>query len=210
MPAAVARRVNAPAFRFDGGNPSAARAAQRYAARMVVEISHETMMALRAIVVRSIREGIPPYDAARMIRPLIGLTTQQAQAVMNYRQGLIDLGLDSMRVNTLVDRYAARKLRERAETIARTETMKALNTGAREAWRQAQKTGLLGPGAVKEWITTPDERLCPVCQPMDGVQVPLGEPFRTGNGPLQGPPAHPRCRCAHSVLPEGRARRTAA
>ena len=186
-------------FRFDGENLAAQRAAERAAAAMVTGISEETRAALRALVVRAIHEGIPPYDAARIIVSMIGLTEQQSQAAMNYRESLINEGLSLDRINVLVDRYSAKLLRQRSVTIARTEIMGALNRGALEAYGQAQQKGLLSGDAVKEWITTPDERLCPVCAPLDGKQVPLKAMFETANGPLPGPVAHPRCRCALAV-----------
>lgn len=190
-----------PAFRFSGKNATAQRAASRRAARLVTNVAAETRAAIRSLITRSISEGIPPYDAARMIRPMVGMTTQQAQAAMNYRQGLIDLGLDIQKVNTLTDRYVEKKIRQRAETIARTEIMDSLNEGTRESYRQAQAEGLLGAGAQKEWITTPDELTCPTCGPMDGVKVPLEEDFATPDGPLDGPIAHPNCRCAVAPIP---------
>lgn len=189
------------AFAFKGTNPAAQRVAARQAARLVTNVSLETLAALRAVVVRAIREGIPPYDAARIIRELVGMTTQQAQAAMNYREELIDQGLPLERVNTLVDRYAAKKIRERAETIARTEIMDALNEGSEESWREAQAEGLLGDGAKKEWMVAPDDRLCPSCEPMDGVAVPLGDDFSTPLGKVSGPPLHPNCRCTTAVIP---------
>jgi hypothetical protein len=85
---------------------------------------------------------------------------------------------------------------ERAEVIARTETMRASNAGQELAWEQAKDDGLLTGNEKKEWIVTPDDRLCPVCEPMDGVQVPLGESFSVNGEQLDGPPAHPNCRCA--------------
>jgi len=185
--------VSTPAFRFDGLNPEAQRVAERQAAAMVTAISEETRAAIRALIARSIREGIPPYDAGRMIRGMIGLTDRQAQAAANYREELINQGLEMGRVNTLLDRYVEKKIRDRAESIARTETMAALNEGSRESWRQAQEEGLLGKDAKKEWIVTPDDRLCPNCAPMDGVQVPLEAKFHTPLGDVDGPPLHPQC-----------------
>jgi SPP1 gp7 family putative phage head morphogenesis protein len=84
----------------------------------------------------------------------------------------------------------------RAETIARTETIAASNRGQQEAWDQAVEEGLLTGNETQEWITTPDDRTCPICEPLDGVNVALGEQFDTELGKVDGPPAHPRCRCA--------------
>jgi SPP1 gp7 family putative phage head morphogenesis protein len=84
---------------------------------------------------------------------------------------------------------------ERADLIARTETMRAANEGQLEAWDQAQEQGLLTGEELKEWITTPDDRLCPICEPLDGVQVARDETFEVDGDQLDGPPAHPRCRC---------------
>jgi hypothetical protein len=190
-------------FAFDSTAPDAQRVAQRYAARAVTNVSAETKRAIRAIVVRSIREGIPPYDAARLIRAIVGLTKPAALAVMRYRGELLEQGIAPGRVRTLIERYSAKLLRERSITIARTEIMHALNEGARQTWKQAQKDGYLGDGARKVWIVTPDEILarCPICRPMEDVSVPLNENFITPVGPLPGPPAHPRCRCTHSIEP---------
>jgi SPP1 gp7 family putative phage head morphogenesis protein len=84
----------------------------------------------------------------------------------------------------------------RAETIARTETMRASNQGQQELWAQAEDAGLLTGKEEQEWIVTPDDRLCPICEPMDGVTAPMGGSFRLNTGEVvDGPPAHPNCRC---------------
>lgn len=82
----------------------------------------------------------------------------------------------------------------RAGVIARTETMKAYNTGAVD--------GLTANGAsFVEWITSPDEAVCPICIPRDGVVFTLkawpgpGDSPYPGAQPLPHLPAHPRCRC---------------
>jgi SPP1 gp7 family putative phage head morphogenesis protein len=88
----------------------------------------------------------------------------------------------------------------RAETIARTETMAASNGGQRAAWAQAVDDGLLNGDEEEEWITTPDDRTCPVCQPMDGERKPLGGKFNVDGEQIDGPPAHPRCRCTTGLV----------
>jgi SPP1 gp7 family putative phage head morphogenesis protein len=83
----------------------------------------------------------------------------------------------------------------RAEVIARTETMRASNEGQLEAWDQAKDAGLLTGTESKEWIVTPDDRLCPICEPMDGITVGLDENFDVDGDQVDAPPAHPNCRC---------------
>jgi hypothetical protein len=83
----------------------------------------------------------------------------------------------------------------RAEEIARTETMTASNVGQQDAWDQAVDDGLLTGDEVQEWIVTPDDRLCPICEGLEGVQAGLGEMFAADGEQYDGPPAHPNCRC---------------
>jgi SPP1 gp7 family putative phage head morphogenesis protein len=90
----------------------------------------------------------------------------------------------------------------RAEVIARTETMQASNEGQLQAWDQAVEAGLLTGNEKKEWITTPDDRLCPVCEPMDGETVGLGEDFDVDGERVSTPPAHPNCRCTIALSVE--------
>jgi SPP1 gp7 family putative phage head morphogenesis protein len=189
----------APALGFTGTNPAAQRAAQRSAGRLIEAITRETLAAIRSVIVSAIREGDASGSAARAIRSMVGLNKRQARAVQAYREELIASGASPDQVAAKVDRYAEKKLRERARAIARTETLAALNEGARDVWRDAAKKGLLSDEAVKEWIVTPDEKLCDICEPLNGQQVKLGEKFDTANGPLDGPPAHPNCRCAQAV-----------
>lgn len=84
---------------------------------------------------------------------------------------------------------------ERAELIARTETMRASNEGQQEAWDQAAEAGLLTGNEEQEWIVTPDDRLCPECEPFDTVTAELGGTFEAEGVTSDGPPLHPRCRC---------------
>ena len=188
--ATLAPRHRVP-FRFDGDNPDAQRAAAKRAADFVVGISRSQREAVRAIILRSIRDGIPPLDAARLIRDVVGLDPRRANAVANYREELVRQG--SANVSGLVDRYAERQLRNRAETIARTEILEALNAGALESWRQARADGYLTGDAEKEWIVTPDDLLCPICEPLDGERRPVEVPF---SGGVMMPPQHANCRCA--------------
>lgn len=85
--------------------------------------------------------------------------------------------------------------RDRAETIGRTESMKAANQGLLIAWQTGIEDGSIDEGAKKTWLVTPDDRLCPICEPLQDVSVDLDGSFDVDGEDLDGPPAHPNCRC---------------
>ena len=172
---------------FNLTNPLAVTAADQGSARLVREVTTETRRAIQQTITRALTDGIPPAKAARLIRPLIGLTQRQADAV--FTRWLL-------KGDAAAEKYAARLLRHRANTIARTETIRASVDGQLAIWREAQRQGLLPPNARKRWITTPDDRLCPRCAPLHGVEVPLASSFPGG---VMGPPLHPNCRCSVSL-----------
>jgi len=96
----------------------------------------------------------------------------------------------------------------RARKIARTEVARSSNFATTEAFRQS------GVVTAKEWITTPDERLCPWCAPLEGKIVQVESNFFEQGDTWQGdadkpldidyadvgaPPLHSNCRC--TLLP---------
>lgn len=85
-------------------------------------------------------------------------------------------------------RYAGSKVftkaQYRMEVIARTEVLRAHNQGRLKFHDQVGVRKL-------EWMTMEDERVCPVCGPLDG------KVFDTNRFPQQ--PAHPNCRCTSVV-----------
>src|SRR5207244_4083170 len=102
------------------------------------------------------------------------------------------------RIDKLVDNYADRLLRERAETVARTLTIDASAEGQNALWRQAVDEGLLDPQAwLIEFIASEDERTCPICLELDGQRRPLDGTYPGGQGP---PAVHSRCRCSEGLV----------
>lgn len=109
--------------------------------------------------------------------------------------------LPQPQIDRMVERYRERLLRYRSETIARTESLRASNEGQRELWRQAENQGLLNRAKTQvKWLTAGDERVCPICWPLNGKTVPLGQSFQTSVGTVDGPPAHVSCRCSSSLV----------
>lgn len=189
-------------FRFDVTNPEAVAWARNRSNALVTNILADTRAMLRSIIGRAFTDGIPPRHAARLIRDVIGLTERDGLAVDNMRRGLAEQGVNPSTILTRIGAYADRLHRQRALTIARTETLAASNQGQQQVWQQAAREGFLDPqDAKREWIITPDERLCDICAPMEGQAVGLNEPFQTGDGEyVMTPPIHPACRCTLSMV----------
>lgn len=172
------------------------RAAREESASLVTRITDQTRRGIRTLVARGQAEGIPPAELARLIKPLIGLTEGQARAVLRRRSVLLLDGRTRRDASQIAYRYAQRLLRQRAETIARTETIGSATRGQLSAWDAARRRGLVPQQSLVVWTTTPDDRTCPYCREMDGAQTLLGTAFETPLGSVVGPPLHPNCRCA--------------
>lgn len=166
---------------------------------------------------------------------IIGLTERQSQAVLNYRAALQQLrpeallrelrdkrfdktvraaitndqSLDPKYIEHLVTRYEANYKAYRAETIARTESMRALAQGQKLMWDETlrQRPDLQ---LSKRWVTAKDERVREAHAKMHDVTIPyhdlftkdkFGEDGPSDSGPVWGPPAVPNCRCALFIKP---------
>ena len=186
-------------FSFNAENREAQKVAREYSAAQITLIGGETKLAIRQIINRSIREGIPPRDAARLIRDVVGLNRPQAIQLINYSKKL-DPNMTPAVRRKAIERLSQKLIRRRAMMIARTEVIDALNTGNEVAWTQAQKDGLLEKTAKKKWYTNPIGA-CEVCLRLSGKTVGLDKSFETFRGrPLYRPTAHPNCRCSMTVV----------
>ena len=79
----------------------------------------------------------------------------------------------------------------RAERIAVTEITRAYAESNQIAGEQIAKEFGDVP-VVKVWFTNNDDRVCPVCGPLNGKEVDIKAEFTSG---ISNPPAHPNCRC---------------
>lgn len=244
-------------WHFNRLNPVLIDWLQNYTLSLIREITTTTKEAVRAQLIEGMRAGINPRSQARTIKDTIGLTTRQANAVLNFRKELegfhvkrnaggYNLGAKIDRVNgaqvfkpdasgdpkdgiverrlrdfrydgqlqravtsgkplkpeqidKMVAAYARKYRKFRAETIARTESMRALNMGTQEGWRQAVQAGKVDELLVRRfWKVASDERTCEICEPIPDLNakgVMLAGPFATPEGPTFLPPMHPNCRC---------------
>lgn len=110
----------------------------------------------------------------------------QVSTVINQvtTQGLIQ-GLSPHEIAAEITRRVG-MLRRRAETIARTEMIRAHAEGQLS---QLQNLGVEQVGVLVEWDHTGDDRVCTFCRDMGGTTYTIDE----ARGLI---PAHPNCRCA--------------
>jgi SPP1 gp7 family putative phage head morphogenesis protein len=196
-------------FRFDRTNPSAVLWVERHAAELVTEVTDQTRRAIRKIITKAFVEGIPPREAAVLLRKVVGLHSRDEEALSNLKQRILEnpggkvyagkrairvpeKGMTNKALRDTLSKYADRLHNRRALLIARTETIRGSNEGQAQLWNQAVDAGKLSRTAKRVWITTPDERLCPICEGLEGKIAPLNGSF---DGRFSGPPAHPACRC---------------
>ena len=181
-------------------------------ANLVTACLDEQKQAIRYIVSEGKANKWSTSETARYIRPMIGLTEQQAAANQKYYNTVKEQTRENhprmtdeaveRKAREAAGRYAARQQRTRAETIARTEMATAYNEGNDQYVRQAMRRGQM-PRMVKVWSTADDGHVCSACEDLEGVEVGMDDEFKVTVGKRVHrevatllPPLHPRCKCA--------------
>lgn len=184
---------------FGAENPIVTEYARSHAAKLVVELVTEQRAVLRDIIARGAAAGRNPYDLAKDIKRVVGLHSRFAGAVSRYAANLTAGGTAPAKVDKLAGAYAERLLRVRSNTIARTELMKAAETGRREAWNEAAREGLIDRAVMRRvWILAPDHDEDDECTETDrGGSVAFDDEFQYGD-----PPLHPNCKCTVALTDE--------
>lgn len=151
---------------------------RQHVGSLIVGISEDALVSVRTLAERAYVEGVGTRAFARQLRPAIGLLPRHAETLRRYVLQLVEADVPQQRVAELAELYERRLINWRANMIARTETMAATHAGQLEAWRQAAEQGLFDITEAKiRWVVTEDDRLCPLCAPLDGVEVPFGQQF---------------------------------
>ena len=185
---------------FGGQMPLATAWAARSTAYMIAQIDGPTRVAIRDLMARAVREGWSIPRTANALSAHVGLLPRQSTALANLEATLRASGMRDARVEATLRARAKAMLRHRCENIARTEVQAAVNAGRLAGWNHAALSGAIGPDAVKEWVTAPDERVCPKCAPMHGERRRLNDTFSHGG---EMPPRHASCRCTAVIVDVG-------
>lgn len=168
-------------------------------AALVKDLTTVQTLALRNVIRHQVVDlGVGPRALDKYIRPLVGLTEQEAGWVLGRRAAWSAQGVTGARLEHMTQNYSGFLQRRRAARIARTELSMAFNFGTFDAVREAQATGVLPSKITKTWSTAGDKKVCPFCRDLEGQAVTLAQTFPGYTAEIPNtlvPPAHPSCRC---------------
>ena len=191
-------------------DPSALEWVNAHGADLVTHLASENGDAVRASVRDAMRaifeDGLTPQQGADIIYARVGLTERYSDAVDSLYRNLVEAG--DPQASEKAAQRADQLRRIRATNIGRTESQYAVQGAQTQAWAQLVASDVIdGANAEEQWITAEDElaNSCPICGPMDGQRVPLGDMFTTGEGDLVNAPpeTHPGCRCSRVLVADG-------
>ena len=125
--------------------------------------------------------------AGRSFSDLEGVTEQMSRVMTRTLTDALVQGMNPLDAARLLEDNVDGIGRARAETIARTELIRAHASGQLDAF---EDLGVEELGVAVEWLITEDDKVCPQCESLSGVVLTLDE-ARERSIPL-----HPNCRCA--------------
>lgn len=166
-----------------GLNPRLEQFARTMTATRVREIDQSIRDTVRQVLQRGLTAGDDPLTIARQIRGAVGLTKQQEAAVSNYERMLReqdrealdrqlrdrrsdrtidrairgDKPLTEAQIRSLADRYRDRYVKYRANVIARTESIRAVQGAQWELFQDMINRGQIDARQVRRtWVHTGD------------------------------------------------------
>lgn len=196
-------------FAFDATNRAVVAFLQNDRSRLIEQFTTSQGNAVRAALVLGTQAGENPRQQALRFRDAIGLTDVQVTAAANYEAALragsraalsyelssgnadrsvaaalrAGRSLTESQVNSAVDAYRRNSIRARAESIGRTEALRAVHEGVDATWSQAIAAGDVdGAGVVRIWTTARDKRVRSSHVALAGQERAYGETFLSGLG----------------------------
>lgn len=228
----VLEGVLGSAVSFNASDPRVVQAARLRAGELLVAVSDDVRQTAAAVISFGADYGLTTTQMSSLIFETVGITPNNAEAPIRFadelRKGELSAAtnrrlsaadkqrirsrikagtVDEAFIQDMTKRYTASLRRYRANTIARTEALRASHEGQRVEWIQAREEGVLPPNARRIWIVTPDDRLSE-----EHAQIPalnpdgrgLEESFVTPEGSFMQPPTRPNCRCGLGLIFPGR------
>lgn len=231
----VIDRVTDSSASFGPTDSLAVKRMQANDLRLVRGLTEEQRNVIREVITEGMRENKNPRAIAVDLYDAIGLTPEQAKWVSNYRRELYngnanalerelrdarfdrtvqhavdgDVELSHAQIDRMVERYRKNAIKMRAETIARTEALRAVHQGQADAIQAAIDRGeLQADQVVQTWWTKLDGRERDSHYDMHGQVRAFDELFESGNGNFLRYPGDPgapasdtiNCRCTLALV----------
>lgn len=181
-------------------NNDVARRLRQANAPVIEAVTNATRQAV-GMGVDDATDEVPPDQPVRFNDAVAGtLTADLTQATAaDVRQVTRAAGAVAARATEDVGLDLVNEANTSANRLVVTRLIGAYNRGRR--WYARQLTLDL------EWVTVEDQRVCPVCRPLDGAVIASTRGFRIEGADFTDvpgqPPAHPRCRCFTKVVRPG-------
>lgn len=123
--------------------------------------------------------------AGRVYDDMEGVTSEMATRMVRHLTDGLTQGMNPREIARLMSKDIEGIGKVRAETIARSEVIRAHAEGQLSA---LESLGVEEVGVAVEWSTAQDGGVCKLCQPLEGIVLTIAE----ARGMI---PRHPRCRC---------------
>lgn len=200
-----------PQLQFDANDPNVRRHLEKRIGGLITEINRHARANIRDIIIEAKTTELTPRQITTRIKENIGLRQDQARSLNNFRNRLSEDEDSKSLINKKVESFKQRLLGQRTDLIARTEMMTASNEGHRIGFEQAAEQGLFDRNQAKMvWVTTPDDRLCNTCRPMQGIPRDFdgvwNVDIRNSSNNVIGQRSvsipnevHPNCRCTFKM-----------
>jgi len=149
------------------------------------------------------------------LRYSIGLTVQQARALVGYVRALTEdegdeekgapmsrrrmLAFRRKSVMSMLRRRAGMMVGQRSRLMAVTELVASFALGAVSAVKDLVAGVGMDTAPTRVWVASGGGKTgpCPVCVELDGAEAPLGGRYPSGR---KGPPAHGNCYCTERFV----------
>lgn len=168
------------------------------AAELVKNITDGMRENMRKILTEGLDGQVGIDEIRRRLRDGLTLDEPRLKRLDDFSQELVERGLTpgTPDYEAALERRRQELIDERAKTIARTESAKALEVG--------EKTVAENRGAThKVWLTVSDSRVSEFCAACEAQgPIPIDEDF-VGDGtfsPVSTAPGHPNCRCTVTYI----------
>lgn len=187
-------RVQRKQFDFDSTMTSVKAWTDNQAGMLIVDLTVAQTGSIQALLQHQIAFQVTsPYVLAQRIKPMVGLTIREANAVAKLAATLMEQGMATGAITNQIANYAEFLHKNRAIRIARTELSNSYNFGQLDALRQATDQGWVPGTPEKEWMAGGADP-CEICLDNEATgPISLDAAFPSGD---EHPTAHPQCECA--------------